>query len=111
MNYRNESGVLPQNPPHPYAIFSRFDMLVNGGGAVTLQFQRSPYRPQTRTVFIPWNQIVVLPPVKMQLSDASDIFREVASGVTPSYAPKGRNFGGKGRKAHCSWVYFLSYDI
>lgn len=66
-------------------------MLVNGGGAVTLQFQRSPYRPQTRTVFIPWNQIVVLPPVKMQLSDASDIFREVASGVTPSYAPKGNS--------------------
>uniref|UniRef100_A0A8D8XG00 Tenascin-like protein n=1 Tax=Cacopsylla melanoneura TaxID=428564 RepID=A0A8D8XG00_9HEMI len=66
-----------------------FDMLVNGGGAVTLQFQRSPYRPQTRTVFIPWNQIVVLPPVHMQLSDASDIFRETAIGVTPSYAPTG----------------------
>ena len=32
-------------------------MLVNGGGAVTLQFQRSPFRPLTRTVFVPWNQV------------------------------------------------------
>lgn len=47
-------------------------MLVNGGGAVTLQFQRSPFRPTTITVFVPWNQIIVLPPVHMQLSDASD---------------------------------------
>lgn len=47
----------------------RFDVLVNGGGAVTLQFQRSPFRPLTRTVFVPWNRIVVLPPVQMQLSD------------------------------------------
>ncbi|XP_063706613.1 teneurin-a isoform X5 [Culicoides brevitarsis] len=46
-----------------------FDVLVNGGGAVTLQFQRSPFRPLTRTVFVPWNQIIVLPPVQMQLSD------------------------------------------
>ena len=41
-------------------------MLVNGGGSVTLQFQRSPFRPVTRTVFVPWNEIVVLdPPVIM----------------------------------------------
>ncbi|KAL9882896.1 teneurin-a transmembrane protein isoform 4-T5 [Glossina fuscipes fuscipes] len=49
-----------------------FDVLVNGGGAVTLQFQRSPFRPLTRTVFVPWNRIVVLPPVQMQLSDDDD---------------------------------------
>lgn len=80
-------------------------MLVNGGGAVTLQFQRSPFHPLTRTVFVPWNQviefisilhivrlqnkltmktnknlfifpnelqIVVLPPIQMQLSDDND---------------------------------------
>ncbi|XP_033329180.2 teneurin-a transmembrane protein isoform X3 [Megalopta genalis] len=45
-----------------------FDVLVNGGGAVTLQFQRSPFIPLTRTVFVPWNQIVVLPPVVMTLN-------------------------------------------
>ncbi|XP_073995971.1 teneurin-a transmembrane protein isoform X3 [Rhodnius prolixus] len=53
-----------------------FDVLVNGGGAVTLQFQRSPFKPMTRTVFVPWNQIVVLAPITMQLSDDSDMFRE-----------------------------------
>jgi hypothetical protein len=35
----------------------RFDVMVNGGGAITLQFQRSPFRPMTRTVFVPWNQV------------------------------------------------------
>lgn len=50
-------------------------MLVNGGGAVTLQFQRSPFRPLTRTVFVPWNRIVVLPPVQMQLSDDDETAR------------------------------------
>ncbi|XP_058838920.1 teneurin-a isoform X1 [Topomyia yanbarensis] len=49
-----------------------FDVLVNGGGAVTLQFQRSPFRPLTRTLFVPWNHIVVLPPVQMQLNDEDD---------------------------------------
>nr|XP_018915751.1 PREDICTED: teneurin-a isoform X2 [Bemisia tabaci] len=53
-----------------------FDVLVNGGGAVTLQFQRSPFQPLTRTVFVPWNQIVVLPPITMQLSDDTDLYRE-----------------------------------
>ncbi|XP_046395629.1 teneurin-a isoform X3 [Ischnura elegans] len=44
-----------------------FDVLVNGGGAVTLQFQRSPFLPLTSTVFVPWNQIVVVPPIQMSL--------------------------------------------
>ena len=46
--------------------------MVNGGGAITLQFQRSPFRPLTRTVFVPWNQIIVLPPVQMKLVDESE---------------------------------------
>lgn len=61
----------------------RFDVLVNGGGAVTLQFQRSPFHPLTRTVFVPWNQIVVLPPVAMQLSDETDIYRDNGGNSLP----------------------------
>jgi teneurin len=34
-----------------------FDLLVNGGGAVTLQFGRSPFRPQTQIVNVPWNEV------------------------------------------------------
>jgi hypothetical protein len=52
--------------------FHRFDILVNGGGAVTLQFQRAPFRPLTQTVFVPWNQIIVLPPVQMKLVDEAE---------------------------------------
>lgn len=43
-------NIIMENP-------LRFDVLVNGGGAITLQFQRSPFRPMTRTVFVPWNQV------------------------------------------------------
>jgi hypothetical protein len=42
-----------------------FDMLVNGGGGVTLQFQRSPFRPLTRTIGVPWNHIQVIEPIVM----------------------------------------------
>ncbi|CAL4070306.1 unnamed protein product [Meganyctiphanes norvegica] len=44
-----------------------FDVLVNGGGAVTLVFQRVPFQPLTVTVPVPWNQIVVLDPIVMSL--------------------------------------------
>ena len=49
-----------------------FDILVNGGGAVTLQFQRNPYRPEMRTVWAAWNRIVVLDSVVLRLSDSSE---------------------------------------
>lgn len=57
----------------------RFDILVNGGGAVTLQFQRNPYRPEMRTVWAAWNRIVVLDSVILRLGDSSD---SLASGST-----------------------------
>lgn len=65
---------------------------MNGGGAVTLQFQRSPFKPMTRTVFVPWNQIVVLAPITMQLSDDSDMFRE---NPTPAALSLGNVFSVK----------------
>jgi hypothetical protein len=43
----------------------RFDLAVNGGGAVTLQFQRSPLKAATRTTQLPWNGIIVINPVVM----------------------------------------------
>lgn len=42
---------------------------------MTLQFQRSPFMPLTRTVFVPWNQIVVLPPVVMTLSKEGELYK------------------------------------
>ena len=48
-------------------------MAVNGGGAVTLQFQRSPLRATTRTAYLPWNRIVVVSPVVMTPSGDEDL--------------------------------------
>ena len=63
---------------------NRFDILVNGGGAVTLQFQRSPFRPMTRTVFVPWNQIVVLPPVVLTIGEEGDTFKSINQLPSPA---------------------------
>ncbi|XP_050443335.1 teneurin-m isoform X3 [Adelges cooleyi] len=46
-----------------------FDLLVNGGGAVTLQFGRSPFKAQTQIVNVPWNEIVIIETIVMSLSD------------------------------------------
>ena len=34
-----------------------FDFMVNGGGAVTLQFGKSPFPPRVETLFAPWNEV------------------------------------------------------
>ncbi|KAL1432858.1 hypothetical protein MTO96_013053 [Rhipicephalus appendiculatus] len=47
---------------------SWFDLMVNGGGAVTLQFRRDPFDLHERTVMVPWNEIVVMNQVIMSLS-------------------------------------------
>ncbi|EDS38435.1 odd Oz protein [Culex quinquefasciatus] len=46
-----------------------FDLMVNGGGAITLQFGRSPFRPQTRIVQVPWNEVVIIDTVVMSTLD------------------------------------------
>ena len=48
-----------------FVYATRFDMAVNGGGGVTLQFQRSPLKATTRTTYLPWNRIIVINPVVM----------------------------------------------
>ena len=45
----------------------RFDLLVNGGGSVTLNFQRNPFQVQQTTVMVPWNQMVSMDTVLMLL--------------------------------------------
>lgn len=37
-----------------------------------MQLQRAPFRPVTRTVFVPWNQIIVLPPVQINLMNETE---------------------------------------
>ena len=47
----------------------RFDLLVNGGGAVTLELERPPFRPVTMRVTAPWNTIRVLEPIVLRRMD------------------------------------------
>nr|CDJ95832.1 EGF and NHL repeat and YD repeat domain containing protein [Haemonchus contortus] len=42
-----------------------FDLLVNGGRTVNLQFLRSPFQRLKRSVYVPPNEIVVVEPIKM----------------------------------------------
>ncbi|XP_078481639.1 teneurin-3 isoform X2 [Ciona intestinalis] len=43
-----------------------YDILVNGGGSLTLNFQRTSFVPSSATVFVPWNDFVVMPTVTMR---------------------------------------------
>ena len=45
-----------------------FDIMVNGGGSVTLHFQREPFKPRERRLIVPWNEIVVTDDIIMSLS-------------------------------------------
>ena len=40
--------------------------MVNGGGPVMLQFGRNPYSPLRLALSVPWNEVMVLAPVKLQ---------------------------------------------
>ena len=34
-----------------------FDFMVNGGGAVSIKFGKTPFPPQSRALFVPWNEV------------------------------------------------------
>ncbi|XP_061169950.1 teneurin-m-like isoform X6 [Saccostrea echinata] len=44
-----------------------FDILVNGGGSVTLEFTRQPFQSHTISVSVPWKQIITMETVIMDL--------------------------------------------
>ncbi|KAJ2950358.1 hypothetical protein O0L34_g8599 [Tuta absoluta] len=46
-----------------------FDLLVNGGGAVTLHFGRAPFKRSTQVVYVPWNEVVIIDSVVMTTAD------------------------------------------
>lgn len=66
----------------------RFDILVNGGSMVTLQFQRSPFHPIKRTVLVPWNEIVVIQsPIVMSAGGDSDQLQQQLFALTTHLSP------------------------
>ncbi|XP_069961217.1 teneurin-m-like isoform X2 [Cherax quadricarinatus] len=49
-----------------------FDIMVNGGGAVTLTFGKPPFSPKTICVMVPWNEVVVLDDIMMTVTGLSN---------------------------------------
>ncbi|CAG5114545.1 unnamed protein product, partial [Candidula unifasciata] len=50
-----------------------FDILVNGGGSVTLEFVRDPFVTQTASVLVPWNQIITMDTVIMSTESRAQL--------------------------------------
>lgn len=53
-----------------------FDLVVNGGKTVTLQFMRKPFEKLEKSFYIPWNEIVYVGDIKMRLGPAVSCFPE-----------------------------------
>lgn len=51
-------------------VSSSFDLLAVGGISVTLLFQRAPFLSQIRSVWLPWNQFIVLDRVFMERTES-----------------------------------------
>lgn len=50
-----------------------FDLMVNGGGAVNIEFRREPFAIYSKTVRVPWNEIVLIDPIELSLEGSQDI--------------------------------------
>jgi RHS repeat-associated protein len=58
----------------------KFDLVVNGGGPVTLDYSRAGFLPAQRTVDVPWNDYVVAPDVRLVQLDAQVTQLDFAAG-------------------------------
>ncbi|XP_055317051.1 teneurin-m isoform X2 [Sitodiplosis mosellana] len=62
-----------------------FDLMVNGGGAITLQFGRSPFRPQSVIVQVPWNEVIIIDTVVMSTSEDKSLATATHTCVSHDY--------------------------
>lgn len=58
-----------------------FDILVNGGGSVTLNFQRQPFQMKQVTVMVPWNRLVTMDAVTMVLEGEEETAEKLCPGL------------------------------
>uniref|UniRef100_A0A671NEQ1 Teneurin-1-like n=1 Tax=Sinocyclocheilus anshuiensis TaxID=1608454 RepID=A0A671NEQ1_9TELE len=65
--------TFQHNPEYGYTLSRQdgsFDLLAVGGISVTLLFQRAPFSSQIRSVWLPWNQFMVLDRVFMERAES-----------------------------------------
>ncbi|XP_060065187.1 teneurin-m-like [Ylistrum balloti] len=80
---------VARQPLYGYTLTRRrgqFDILVNGGGSVTLEFTRQPFQSHSTSVLVPWNQILTLNTVIMVQQMETNVPPEpVVCGVMHDY--------------------------
>lgn len=87
-------GLANQQQPTVGFVITRhnghFDLMVNGGGAVVLHLLRDPFQPTTQSVNVPWNSIVVLDPIQMQLQIQGNLYRKSLNSTSPTSAGRSK---------------------
>ncbi|KAL6038120.1 hypothetical protein STEG23_010852, partial [Scotinomys teguina] len=61
-------------PKYGYTITRQdgtFDLIANGGAALTLHFERAPFMSQERTVWLPWNSFYAMDTLVMKTEENS----------------------------------------
>ncbi|CAL8234816.1 unnamed protein product [Boreogadus saida] len=75
-----------QHPEYGYTISRQdgsFDLLTSGAASMTLMFQRPPFLPQTRPIWTPHNNFLVLDQVTMSREEAAPARCDVKMGLSP----------------------------
>ncbi|KAG7241772.1 hypothetical protein INR49_024742, partial [Caranx melampygus] len=78
--------TFPQHPEYGYTISRQdgsFDLVTLGAMSVTLMFQRPPFLPQTRTIWTPNNNFLVLDQVTMSREEAQTPKCDIRSVLSP----------------------------
>ncbi len=50
-----------------------FDLLVNGGQTITLQFMRKPFDKLERRFYVPWNEIIYIGDIRMHRTETTNV--------------------------------------
>ncbi|XP_067374653.1 teneurin-1 isoform X2 [Channa argus] len=78
--------TFPQHPEYGYTISRQdgsFDLVTLGAMSMTLMFQRPPFLPQTRTVWTPNNNFLVLDQVTMSREESQPSKCDIKSVLSP----------------------------
>ncbi|XP_026066564.1 teneurin-1-like isoform X1 [Carassius auratus] len=78
--------TFQHNPEYGYTLSRQdgsFDLLAVGGISVTLLFQRSPFLSQIRSVWLPWNQFMVLDRVFMERAESKPPVCDLKNLISP----------------------------
>ncbi|MGH0181088.1 UNVERIFIED_CONTAM: hypothetical protein FKN15_005687 [Acipenser sinensis] len=73
-------NALASSTEHLYA---GFDLVAVGGISVTLIFERAPFITERRTLWLPWNQFVVVDKVIMTRVETAELTCDVSNFISP----------------------------